>query len=117
MFWFISTLISVLILGTLFFCSYEQKIDRENSYNLWKNYEWEDVSSERFKFPLWAVLVLLIISLIPVLNLILTLIIVLVYDVQLCRDDDADGINTTARRLVVRCKWVNWLLKFLNKKI
>lgn len=117
MFWFISTLISVLILGTLIFCSYEQKIDRKNSYNLWKNYEWEDVSSERFKFPLWIVLVLLIGSLTPVLNLILTLIMILVYGEQLRRDAGADGMNTTARRLVVRCKGVDWLLKFLNKKI
>lgn len=117
MFWFISTLISVLILGTLLFCSHEQKIDRKKSYNLWENYEWEDVSSERFKFPLWAVLVLLIVSLIPVLNLILILIIVFVYSAQLCREDGADGMKTTARRLVVRCKCVDWLLKFLNKKI
>ena len=72
---------------------------------------------ERFKFPLWAVLVLLIISLTPVLNLILIPIIVIVYIIQLLREDDADGIKTTARRIVVRCKWVDWLLKFLNKKI
>lgn len=117
MFWFISTLISVLILGTLFFCSYEQKIDRKKSYNLWRDYEWEDVSYERFKFPLWAVLVLLIVSLIPVLNLILTLIIVLVYIAQLFRENSADSMKTTARRLVLRCKCVDWLLKFLNKKI
>lgn len=117
MFWFIIALISVLISGTLLFCSHEQKIDRKKNYNFWKDYEWEDVSSERFKFPLWAVLVLLIISLTPVLNLILIPIIVIVYIIQLLREDDADGIKTTDRRIVVRCKWVDWLLKFLNKKI
>ena len=117
MFWLISTLISVLVLGTLLFCSHEQEIDRKKSYNLWKDYEWKDVSSERFKFPLWAVLVLLIISLIPVLNLISILVTVLVYSAQLRREDDADGTKTTARRLVVRCKCIDWLLKFLNKKI
>lgn len=117
MFWFISTLISVLILGTLFFCSHEQKIDRKKSYNLWRDYEWEDVSSERFKFPLWTVLVLLIASLTPVVNLFVCLVTVIAYSIQLCRNSGANGMDTTTRRLVVRCKWVDWLLKFLNKKI
>lgn len=116
MFWFISFLISVLILGTLLFFSYPQEKVRDSYNTYWCKCSWVDTGDKRIPVPVWVVIVSGLISIIPVMNLICSVLAVGAYWIQYGDKDDADGYELIDHRMVLRAPYLKWF-KWLNKEI
>lgn len=116
MFWFISFIISVLILGTLMFFSYPQKRVRENTIEHWDHYSWVNDGNERAKVPLWMVIVATIICFIPVINIIVSVIMIIAYCMQLSGNSFNNGWDKVDTRIVLRAPYLMWF-KWLTKEI
>lgn len=116
MFWFISIIISVFIMGTLMFFSYPQKRKRESTYDCWSTYPWVDEGDERVLVPVWLVIIAGVVSIIPVVNLVCSGLIAVIYCIQYDGKSGRDGYELIDRRMVVRAPHLQWF-KWLNKKI
>lgn len=116
MFWLISFLISVLILGTLMFFSYPQKREREDEYTCWNKSPWVDAGDKRVLVPVWMVVVAGLVSIIPVINLILTIAATIIYCAQYKGTCGNEGYDLEEERMVLRAPYLQWF-KWLNKEI
>lgn len=113
---FIIFLISVLIIGTLLRYTYPQKRTRTSVHMMWKGSPWENDGEERCKYPIWMWLIALILVTIPVLNLIISVVLIIAYIIQLGGVSGSDGYKLIDTRIVVRAPYLMWV-KWLNKKI
>lgn len=116
MFWFISFIISVFILGTLMFFSYPQKRERADDVTYWDKSPWVDEDEGRILVPVWMVIVAGIVSIIPVVNLICSAVVVIMYCVQYRGECGMDGYNPVDYRVELRAPYLKWV-KWLSKKI
>lgn len=116
MLWFISFIISVLILGTLLFFSYPQKKVRDSVTEYWDHYPWVNDGDERVKVPLWVVIVLATTCFIPVINIVVSVIMIVAYCMQLSGECSNNGWDRVATRMVLRAPHLMWF-KWLNKKV
>lgn len=116
MFWFISFIISVLILGTLMFFSYPQKREREDEYTCWNKSPWVDEDDKRVPVPVWMIIIACTVSVIPIVNLVCSVITVLAYCLQYSGKDGMDGYELIDRRIELRAPYLRWI-KWLNKEI
>lgn len=109
-------MISALVLGTLMFFSYPQKREREDEYTCWNKSSWVDEDDKRVPVPVWMVIVACIVSVIPIINLVCSVITVLAYCLQYSGKSGMDGYDLEERRLVLRVPCLQWF-KWLNKEI
>lgn len=116
MFWFISFIISVFILGTLMFFSYPQKRVREDVIEHWDHYPWVNDGNERVKVPLWIVIIAMIICFIPVINIVVSIIAIIAYYIQYSGECSNNGWEKVDTRIVLRAPYLMWF-KWLNKEI
>lgn len=102
MFYQISTGIALLIAYVICFCCYPQT-------RRYINGEWE-TTAERCKLPLWAVILIFTIAVVPIVNLIASFIIIIVYSGSLWIS------NAENERIIVRFP-SNRLTRLLNRRI
>lgn len=115
--YFVTIVISVLILGTLLYFSNYKERKREYEDVSWRRYTFVDKG--KFHFPIWCYIIAGVISLIPIGNIILTIVLVTIY---ICHSFSRwkaswDGHGMTETRLYLSCPLINKILEFLNKKV
>lgn len=110
MFIFITILISYLITLSLLFGTKAQTKTRRSTASYWNGVSWKD-SDERPKWMVGILLLNYIICIIPVLNIIWSILFLIWYFRQLegpCWDN---GSNLVATRIVYSNKFTKWLTK------
>lgn len=98
------------------FFSYPQKRVRKTPYDYWRYSPWMDTEEGRIKVPLWMVIVTVLVSIIPVVNLILTIAVIIVYCTQYSGTSGSGGYDLEEERMVLRAPYLQWF-KWLNKEI
>lgn len=117
MLYFVTVMISVLILGTLFYFSNYRERKRVDIYSHWNKYPFIDKG--RFHFPVWCYLIAGLISTAPYkLNLISCAAIILLYIIHSnVRYSDRDGYDLVETRLYIKSPFLDVIIKFLNKRV
>lgn len=114
---FIMFAISFIVFGLLLTSTHEQKLIRPSYYKNWRNYNWEPISKERVKYPIWVWLAALVLSLIPIVNFIATAIVLIVYIFNTTRPSGSDGWEYEYTRIVIKTKFTDWIARIMYKKL
>lgn len=98
------------------FFSYPQKRKRKSYTAYWNECPWVDSSDKRVPVPVWMVIIAGLVSIIPVINLILTIAAIIVYCTQYSGTSGSEGYGLEEERMVLRAPYLQWF-KWLNKEI
>lgn len=102
-------IISALIFGALIFCTKVQTKTRKRNTDYWNNVPWVD--GERPKWPRLTYLLALVVSLIPILNIIMA-IAVMIWFIQQCQAPCYDrGMELVYTRIMFKNIVTEWLME------
>lgn len=110
MFIFILMIISLVIVTCIMFYTKLQVKTRRKVDSYWSYYEWE-ATEDRPKWKLWLVILNYLICLIPVFNIVWSILFITWYFRQLQGPYYDEGIELTATRIVFSNRLTKWLTK------
>ncbi len=114
---FIMFAISFIVFGLLLTSTHTQKLIRPSYRRNWRDYDWEPVSKERVKYPIWVWLIALVLSIIPIVNIIATVVVLITYIINIIRPSGSDGWEYEYTRIVIKTKFTDWIARIMYKKL
>lgn len=102
-------IISALIFGALMFCTKVQTKTRKRNTDYWCNVPWVD--GKRPKWPRLAYILAFIVSLIPIFNILITIAVIMWFNIQSKAPNYDEGVGLVHTRIMFKNIVTEWLME------